>query len=52
MIVEDILAFIKAKYEKHHSINQSFVVGINGIDCSENTTYQLECLMIEQDSAS
>ena len=39
MIVEDILAFIKAKYEKHHSINQSFVVGINGIDCSGKTTF-------------
>ena len=39
MIVEDILAFIKAKYEKHRSINQSFVVGINGIDCSGKTTF-------------
>ena len=37
--MEDILAFIKAKYEKHHSINQSFVVGINGIDCSGKTTF-------------
>jgi len=37
--VEDILAFIKAKYEKHHSISQSFVVGINGIDCSGKTTF-------------
>ena len=39
MIVEDILAFIKAKYENHRSINQSFVVGINGIDCSGKTTF-------------
>ena len=39
MIVEDILAFIKAKYEKHGSITQSFVVGINGIDCSGKTTF-------------
>ena len=39
MIMEDILAFIKAKYEKHRSINQSFVVGINGIDCSGKTTF-------------
>ncbi len=39
MIVKDILAFIKAKYEKHRSINQSFVVGINGIDCSGKTTF-------------
>jgi len=37
--VKDILAFIKAKYEKHRSINQSFVVGINGIDCSGKTTF-------------
>jgi len=37
--VEDILAFIKAKYEKHGSITQSFVVGINGIDCSGKTTF-------------
>jgi len=37
--VEDILAFIKAKYEKHRSITQSFVVGINGIDCSGKTTF-------------
>jgi len=37
--VEDILAFIKAKYEKHHSISRSFVVGINGIDCSGKTTF-------------
>ena len=37
--MEDILAFIKAKYEKHGSINQSFVVGINGIDCSGKTTF-------------
>ena len=39
MIVEDILAFIKAKYEEHRSISQSFVVGINGIDCSGKTTF-------------
>ncbi len=39
MIVEDILAFIKAKYEEHRSIHQSFVVGINGIDCSGKTTF-------------
>ena len=39
MIVEDILAFIKAKYEKYGSITQSFVVGINGIDCSGKTTF-------------
>ena len=37
--MEDILAFIKAKYEKHRSISQSFVVGINGIDCSGKTTF-------------
>ena len=37
--MEDILAFIKAKYEKLRSINQSFVVGINGIDCSGKTTF-------------
>ena len=37
--MEDILAFIKAKYEKHHSISRSFVVGINGIDCSGKTTF-------------
>ena len=37
--MEDILAFIKAKYEKHDSITQSFVVGINGIDCSGKTTF-------------
>ena len=37
--MEDILAFIKAKYEKHGSITQSFVVGINGIDCSGKTTF-------------
>ena len=39
MIMEDILAFIKAKYEEHRSISQSFVVGINGIDCSGKTTF-------------
>ena len=37
--MKDILAFIKAKYEKLRSINQSFVVGINGIDCSGKTTF-------------
>ena len=37
--MDDILAFIKANYEKHRSINQSFVVGINGIDCSGKTTF-------------
>ena len=37
--MEDILAFIKEKYEKHGSITQSFVVGINGIDCSGKTTF-------------
>ena len=37
--MEDILTFIKAKYEKHGSITQSFVVGINGIDCSGKTTF-------------
>lgn len=37
--MDDILAFIKAKYEKYRSINQSFVVGINGIDCSGKTTF-------------
>ena len=37
--MENILAFIKAKYEKHRSITQSFVVGINGIDCSGKTTF-------------
>jgi uridine kinase len=37
--VKDILAFIKAKYEKHRSVTQSFVVGINGIDCSGKTTF-------------
>ena len=37
--MEDILAFIKAKYEKHRSISRSFVVGINGIDCSGKTTF-------------
>ena len=37
--MEDILAFIKAKYEKYGSITQSFVVGINGIDCSGKTTF-------------
>ena len=39
MIMEDILAFIKAKYEKLRSINQTFAVGINGIDCSGKTTF-------------
>ena len=37
--MEDILTFIKAKYEKHGSITQSFVVGINGIDCAGKTTF-------------
>ncbi len=37
--MKDILAFIKAKYEKLRSINESFVVGINGIDCSGKTTF-------------
>ena len=37
--MEDILAFIKAKYEKYGSITQSFVVGINGIDCAGKTTF-------------
>ena len=37
--MEDILAFIKAKYDKHRSISRSFVVGINGIDCSGKTTF-------------
>ena len=37
--MKDILAFIQAKYEKHRSINQSFVVGINGVDCSGKTTF-------------
>ena len=37
--MEDILAFIKAKYEQHLSIKLSFAVGINGIDCSGKTTF-------------
>jgi len=37
--VQDILAFIKTKYEQHRSINRPFVVGINGIDCSGKTTF-------------
>ena len=37
--MEDILAFIKAKYEQHRSINRPFAVGINGIDCSGKTTF-------------
>ena len=37
--MQDILAFIKAKYDQHRSINRSFVVGINGIDCSGKTTF-------------
>ena len=37
--MEDILAFIKAKYEQHRSIKRSFAVGINGIDCSGKTTF-------------
>jgi len=37
--VQDILAFIKEKYEQHRFINRPFVVGINGIDCSGKTTF-------------
>ena len=37
--MENILAFIKKKYEKHRLLNKSFVVGINGIDCSGKTTF-------------
>ena len=37
--MQDILAFIKEKYEQHRSINRPFVVGINGIDCSGKTTF-------------
>lgn len=37
--MEDILAFIKTKYERHRSLDQPFVVGINGIDCSGKTTF-------------
>ena len=37
--MQDILAFIKTKYEQHRSINRPFVVGINGIDCSGKTTF-------------
>ena len=37
--MEDILAFIKAKYEQNRSIKRSFAVGINGIDCSGKTTF-------------
>ena len=37
--MENILAFIKGKYEKHRLLNNSFVVGINGIDCSGKTTF-------------
>ena len=37
--MQDILAFIKTKYERHRSIDRSFVVGINGIDCSGKTTF-------------
>ena len=37
--MKNILTFIKAKYEKHRLLNQSFVVGINGIDCSGKTTF-------------
>ena len=37
--MENILACIKVKYEKYRSINQPFVVGINGIDCSGKTTF-------------
>ena len=37
--MQDILAFIKTKYEQHRSLNRPFVVGINGIDCSGKTTF-------------
>ena len=37
--MEDILAFIKAKYEQLRSIKRPFAVGINGIDCSGKTTF-------------
>ena len=37
--MQDILAFIKTKYEQHRSISRPFVVGINGIDCSGKTTF-------------
>lgn len=37
--MENILAFIKTKYEKYHSVNQSFVIGVNGMDCSGKTTF-------------
>jgi len=37
--VEDILAFIKTKYEQHRFIKRPFAVGINGIDCSGKTTF-------------
>ena len=37
--MENILAIIKAKYEKHRLLNKTFVVGINGIDCSGKTTF-------------
>ena len=37
--MQDILAFIKTKYEQHRSINRPFAVGINGIDCSGKTTF-------------
>lgn len=37
--MRDILAFIKEKCKKRCSINQAFVIGINGIDCSGKTTF-------------
>jgi len=37
--VQDILVYIKEKYEQYRSINRPFVVGINGIDCSGKTTF-------------
>ena len=37
--MKNILACIKVKYEKYRSINQTFAVGINGIDCSGKTTF-------------
>ena len=37
--MENILAFIKTKYEQHRFIKRPFAVGINGIDCSGKTTF-------------
>jgi len=37
--VEDILAFIKTKYQQNTTIKRSFVVEINGIDYSGKTTF-------------